>query len=48
MRIEGYVSALLIVSVVVGLGLIILYRLTPLGRDMLAAGAQAAAAELRA
>jgi ribose transport system permease protein len=46
MRIEGYVSALLIVSVVVGLGLIILYRLTPLGRDMLAAGAKAAAAEL--
>jgi ribose transport system permease protein len=46
MRIEGYLSALLIVSVVVGLGLIVLYRLTPLGRDMLAAGAKAAAAEL--
>jgi ribose transport system permease protein len=45
MRIEGYVSALLIVSIVVGLGLMVLYRLTPLGRDMLAAGAKAAAAE---
>src|ERR1700723_2032656 len=30
MRIEGYVSALLIVSVVVGLGLMVLYRQTPL------------------
>src|SRR5580698_327652 len=46
MRIEGYVSPLLIVSIVVGLGLMALYRLTPLGRDMLAAGAKAAAAEL--
>jgi ribose transport system permease protein len=46
MRIEGYVSALLIVSIVVGLGLMALYRLTPLGREMLAAGAKAAAAEL--
>src|ERR1700679_2258085 len=40
MRIEGYVSALLLVSIVVGFGLTILYRLTPLGRDMLAAGAK--------
>ena len=46
MRIEGYVSPLLIVSVVVGLALSALYRLTPLGREMLAAGAKAAAAEL--
>jgi ribose transport system permease protein len=46
MRIEGYVSPLLIVSIVVGLALIVLYRLTPLGREMLAAGARAAAAEL--
>ena len=46
MRIEGFVSPLLIVSVVVGLALSALYRLTPLGREMLAAGAKAAAAEL--
>jgi ribose transport system permease protein len=46
MRFLGYVSPLLIVSVMVGLLLVGLYRLTTLGREMLAAGAKAAAAEL--
>jgi ribose transport system permease protein len=46
MRYLGYVSPLLIVSAGVGLGLAALYRLTPLGREMLAAGARAPAAEL--
>lgn len=46
MRFAGYLSPLLLVSVVVGLLLAGLYRLTPLGREMLAAGAKAAAAEL--
>ena len=46
MRFEGYVSPLLLVSIAVGSGPDGLYRLTPLGRDMLAAGAKAAAAEL--
>lgn len=45
-RYLGYVSPLLIVSAAVGLGLAALYRLTPLGREMLAAGARAPAAEL--
>jgi ribose transport system permease protein len=42
----GYVSPLLLVSMLVAVLLAILYRLTPLGREMLAAGAKAAAAEL--
>jgi ribose transport system permease protein len=46
MRFAGYLSPLLLVSVVAGLALAGLYRLTPLGREMLAAGAKAAAAEL--
>ncbi len=45
-RYFGYVSPLLLVSVAVALLLAILYRLTPLGREMLAAGAKAPAAEL--
>lgn len=45
-RYLGYVSPLLIVSAATGLGLAALYRLTPLGREMLAAGARAPAAEL--
>jgi ribose transport system permease protein len=46
MRFAGYFSPLLLVSVAAGLMLAGLYRLTPLGREMLAAGAKAAAAEL--
>ena len=46
LRYFGYLSPLLFVSAVVGLGLAALYRLTALGREMLAAGANAAAAEL--
>jgi ribose transport system permease protein len=46
LRYFGYVSPLLFVSAGVGLLLVALYRLTPLGREMLAAGANAAAAEL--
>jgi ribose transport system permease protein len=46
MRFLGYVSPLLLVSMAVGAMLAALYRLTPLGREMLAAGAKAAAAEL--
>jgi ribose transport system permease protein len=46
LRYFGYVSPLLLVSAAVGLLLAALYRLTPLGREMLAAGANAAAAEL--
>src|SRR5580698_6409335 len=46
MRFAGYLSPLLLVSVAAGLMLAGLYRLTPLGREMLAAGARAAAAEL--
>jgi ribose transport system permease protein len=45
-RFAGYLSPLLLVSVAAGLMLAGLYRLTPLGREMLAAGAKAAAAEL--
>jgi ribose transport system permease protein len=45
-RYIGYVSPLLMVSAAVGLALGALYRLTPLGREMLAAGARAPAAEL--
>ena len=46
MRIFGYVSPLLLVSMASAAALTALYRLTPLGREMLAAGAKAAAAEL--
>ena len=46
MRFAGYLSPLLLVSVAAGLLLAGLYRLTPLGREMLAAGAKAPAAEL--
>jgi ribose transport system permease protein len=46
MRFAGYLSPLLFVSVAAALLLAGLYRLTPLGREMLAAGAKAAAAEL--
>ena len=46
MRFVGYVSPLLLASVAVGLLLTVLYRLTRLGREMLAAGAKPAAAEL--
>jgi ribose transport system permease protein len=45
-RFAGYLSPLLLLSVAAGLMLAGLYRLTPLGREMLAAGAKAAAAEL--
>ncbi len=46
MKLAGFVSPLLIVAVVVGLGLIVLYRYTALGREMLAAGAKPEAALL--
>ena len=46
MRFAGYLSPLLLVSIAIGLLLAGLYRFTPLGREMLAAGAKAAAAEL--
>jgi ribose transport system permease protein len=46
MRIGDYTSPLLLVSAGVGLLLVVLYRLTVLGRSMLAAGAKAPAAEL--
>lgn len=46
MRFASYLSPLLIVSVAVGVLLTVLYRLTRLGREMLAAGAKPAAAEL--
>jgi ribose transport system permease protein len=45
-RYFGYVSPLIFVSAGVGLGLAALYRLTAVGREMLAAGANPAAAEL--
>lgn len=46
LQIGGYVSYLLIVTVLVALALSYLYRYTALGRRMLAAGASPAAAEL--
>lgn len=46
MKFATIVSPLLVVSLVAGLALAWLYRLTPLGREMLAAGANPAAAEL--
>ena len=45
-RYFGYVSPLLLVSVAMGVLLALLYRFTALGRRMLAAGANPAAAEL--
>jgi len=45
-KIGGYLSPLLLVTVVVALALAYLYRYTALGRRMLAAGASPAAAEL--
>lgn len=46
LRLFGTVSALLIVSCIFAIALYVLYRFTPLGRQMLAAGANAAASEL--
>ncbi len=46
MKLAGVISPLLIVAVVVSLALVVLYRLTPLGREMLAAGAKPEAAVL--
>jgi ribose transport system permease protein len=46
MRFAGYVSPLLLASLSIGSLLAILYRLTRLGREMLAAGAKPATAEL--
>jgi ribose transport system permease protein len=45
-RLLGYVSPLLLVSLAAALGLAYLFRLTALGREMLAAGASPRAAEL--
>ncbi len=46
MRLWGFLSPLLIIAAVVAIGLAALYRLTALGREMLAAGARPQAAEL--
>ncbi|SHO67415.1 monosaccharide ABC transporter membrane protein, CUT2 family (TC 3.A.1.2.-) [Pseudoxanthobacter soli DSM 19599] len=46
MKLAGVISPLLIVAVAVSLALVVLYRLTPLGREMLAAGAKPEAAVL--
>ena len=46
LKLMGWVSPLLIVAVAVGFGLMVLYRLTALGREMLAAGAKPEAARL--
>jgi ribose transport system permease protein len=46
LRYLSYLSPMLVVAAAIGLALAALYRLTPLGREMLAAGANAAAAEL--
>jgi ribose transport system permease protein len=46
LKLFGNVSALLFLAAAVGALLAALYRLTPLGREMLAAGAKPAAAEL--
>jgi ribose transport system permease protein len=45
-RFFGFISPLLLVAVAVMLGLVYLYRLTAVGREMLATGARAPAAEL--
>lgn len=46
MRIGGYVSPLLIIAIIIGVALYILYRHTVLGRQILAAGANARAAAM--
>jgi ribose transport system permease protein len=46
MKILGVISPLFLVAIAVGIALIVLYRLTALGREMLAAGARPEAAEL--
>ena len=46
LKLVGWVSPLLLVAVATGLGLIVLYRFTALGREMLAAGAKPEAAML--
>ncbi|HUG60745.1 MAG TPA: ABC transporter permease [Methylomirabilota bacterium] len=46
MKIFGVLSPLLLVAVAVGIALILLYRFTAIGREMLAAGARPDAAEL--
>jgi ribose transport system permease protein len=46
LKLLGWVSPLLLVAVAVGAGLSVLYRFTALGREMLAAGANARAATL--
>ena len=46
MRLWGFLSPLLIIAILVTIGLAALYRLTALGREMLAAGASPQAAEL--
>jgi ribose transport system permease protein len=42
----GFVSPLLLIAIAVGIALIVLFRFTSLGREILAAGANARAAEL--
>jgi ribose transport system permease protein len=46
MKVLGPVSVLLVTTIVVCTGLLVLYRLTRIGREMLAAGANARASEL--
>ncbi len=46
MKILGVISPLFLVAVAVGVALIVLYRFTSVGREMLAAGARPEAAEL--
>jgi ribose transport system permease protein len=46
LKIGGVVSPLLVIAVATGVLLVVLYRFTALGREMLAAGARPAAAEL--
>lgn len=46
LKLAGWVSPLLLVAVATGVGLSVLYRYTALGREMLAAGANARAATL--
>lgn len=46
MKLLGYVSPLLLVTLAVALGLVYLYRFTALGREMLASGAKPEVAEM--
>ena len=46
LRIEGYVSPLLLIAIAIGLALVVLYRTTALGREILAAGANPRAAAM--